>query len=137
MGSDDGRILVLESNGELRLDITNIQGSNQIQRGVFSLIPSVRGFIAGCDGGSVVGYERVEETGQGQMLSGVSGAAANTKSDVYRKLKDMSVNVEQCKIKNSLLTPNEDILVCSTDKNQIYSVSMTGSEVKVFYYEYH
>jgi ATP:corrinoid adenosyltransferase len=87
----------------------------------------MRGFIVGGEGGSVVMYERVDENGQGQMISGVQAI----KTDVFRKSKDLNVNDELCRVTNISLTQNEDVLICTTEKNQIFSIVLSNTDVKV------
>lgn len=95
------------------------------------MIPTSRGFIAGGEGGSVVIYEKIDDTSHGQMIPAAGvGLTPTMKTDVYRKARDMNVQDEQCKITNLTLTQNEDLLICTSDKCQIFSVALAGTDMK-------
>ncbi|KAJ3190576.1 Cilia- and flagella-associated protein 57 [Irineochytrium annulatum] len=152
VGTEDGRILVFESNGELRYEIsfqqhpTTVSATQTVSiRSCHSLIAYSKGFIAGGSGGLAVIYERGEDAmataaaQQGgalvppQQPNGFDEAgkmaAGATGKELYRRVKDFALADESAKVMNMAISNSEDNLVCSMENSQMFSIMLSGSEV--------
>lgn len=131
VGTEDSKILIFESTGEFKAEITYFNSITQTLRGIYSISLVAKGFIIGCAGGSVVLYERAEEivtTGAQVIASGNAGTQAK---ELYRKSKEFNLTDSSARIMCIALSPTEDAIVCSTDNCQLYSGQLSASAIKV------
>eukprot|EP00842_Homolaphlyctis_polyrhiza_P004220 jgi/Hompol1/479/HPOL_004482-RA len=139
VGTEDSRIYVFESNGELKAEMQHSHGSLQTPRAIYCLIAFTKGFIVGCAGGMAALYERAEEMGAGGIAAAAAAqiapgaapggpAAAGAGKDLYRKSREYTVMDETVKITNMAISPSEDTMLCTTETHQIYSISLSNAE---------
>ncbi|KAJ3228464.1 Cilia- and flagella-associated protein 57 [Clydaea vesicula] len=126
VGTDDGKIFIFESNGELKCEISNFYGLTSQKKAVHSLIPMLKGFVAGGESGTTIMYERSDESSQMNQSAG----AASTRTELFRKSKEFAVSDETSRVVNLAMPQSEDMLVCTTEKNQIFSVLLANADVK-------
>ncbi|KAJ3005843.1 Cilia- and flagella-associated protein 57, partial [Thoreauomyces humboldtii] len=127
VGTEDGKILIFEANGELKAEIAHGQGPAATPRSITTLLAYSKGFICGGSKGSIAIYDRNED-GAGTSLPGAAGQLSGR--DIYRKVKELSLSDENSKVTNMALSPSEDNLVATTETNQIYALMLAGTEVK-------
>ncbi|TPX74759.1 hypothetical protein CcCBS67573_g03970 [Chytriomyces confervae] len=137
IGTDDSRILICESNGELKAEIAF--STESPLRSCHSLISFNKGFVAGGAGGTVYVYER-EDTAPAAATNSTIGAtsgadpaqpvASSGSKDLFKKARDYSLQDESIKIVNMAISPSEDMLVCTSENNQIYNVLLGSADIK-------
>ncbi|KAI8811436.1 quinon protein alcohol dehydrogenase-like superfamily [Cladochytrium replicatum] len=134
VGTDDAKLLIVESNGDLKGELSNLHGAGNSPRGVYSLVSYSKGFVCGGSGGSVVVYEKGDDV-NGPTI--VGGAQQNqtmgqqlSHFELYRKSRDFTLHDENAKVINMALSPTEETLVCSLENSQVVSILLSGTEVK-------
>ncbi|GMI47566.1 hypothetical protein TrCOL_g2169 [Triparma columacea] len=114
----EDRVVVATENGELMI-IENFEfkcvlsSSPSDGKRVGSIIAYSKGFIVGSAGGTLRIYERTDETREFYKLS---------------KTFTIKTNLE-CTITNLAVSPSEDTLLCSTDDNQVYTFSLSNTDI--------
>ena len=114
----EDRVVVATENGELMI-IENFEfkcvlsSSPSDGKLVGSIIAYSKGFIVGSAGGTLRIYERTDETRESYKLS---------------KTFTVKTNLE-CTITNLAVSPSEDTLLCSTDDNQVYTFSLSNTDI--------
>ena len=114
----EDRVVVATENGELMI-IENFEfkcvlsSSPNDGKRVGSIIAYSKGFIVGSAGGTLRIYERTDETREFFKLS---------------KTFMVKTNLE-CTITNLAVSPSEDTLLCSTDDHQIYTFSLSNTDI--------
>ncbi|TPX33526.1 hypothetical protein SmJEL517_g03626 [Synchytrium microbalum] len=155
VGSEDGRILVFSTIGELVFEVTNFHGPNAQPKPVTCLLTTAKGIIAGGTGGAVSVYERADEslaptnmntatdeTGgadvrkigmlPSEMKKNNQAAALSSSQmvEVLKKSRELTLPDDGARISNLALGGTDDELVCSTDGGQMYVVVMASAEIK-------
>ncbi|KAL2919821.1 hypothetical protein HK105_200738 [Polyrhizophydium stewartii] len=140
VGTEDSKIFVFESNGELKSEILHTHGTSQIPRSIHCIASFSKGFVVGCSGGMAALYERSEELATGgiaaaaaQISSGAAGGPGGQQGiarDLYRKSREYTLQDDAAKITNMAVSPSEDTLLCTTETCQIFSMSLANAEVK-------
>lgn len=133
VGTEEGKILIFESNGELRAEIAHTHGPNQQPRSINTMLTYSKGFICGGSNGSIAIYDRNDEAGGSAVAQQTTSAqpGQNASKELYKKAKEMVVQDETSKVVNMAISPSEDNLVCTTETNQIFALMLAGTEVKV------
>ena len=103
--------LQLYENGEIRVEITNVFGPESIGFAVHSILPQMKGFICGGDGGFVTIYEKVDDN-----------------KEFYRKTREFATDDRSVRIRNMTLSPSEDNLLCTLDSCQILNLTLSSAE---------
>ncbi|KAJ3117421.1 Cilia- and flagella-associated protein 57 [Phlyctochytrium bullatum] len=78
VGTEDGRLLVFETNGEPRMEIPFTFGpnpSNQVPKACNAILSYSKGFVAAGSGGNVVIFEKSEDTGPTSAAAQQAGGA--------------------------------------------------------------
>ncbi|KAJ3330947.1 Cilia- and flagella-associated protein 57 [Blyttiomyces sp. JEL0837] len=141
LGTEDGRILVFESNGEIKSDIQF--SPTQSMRSCYALAAFAKGFIAGGSQGAVSVFEKSDDSAAAAAAAAASQASgANTAAtpeqhnsalgikDLYKRVRDYTLQDDSAKVTNMAISPSEDNLVCTMENNQIFSVVLGNAEVK-------
>ncbi|KAJ3074808.1 Cilia- and flagella-associated protein 57 [Podochytrium sp. JEL0797] len=149
IGTDDSRILICESNGELKNEIAFF--TDIPLRPCHTLVSYNKGFVAAGGAGSLAIYERADDGHHGPVAPGTAAsaggehgvsaavaaaaaaaaAATNANKDSFRRVREFSVGVENAaKIVNLAVSPNEESLICTLDNNQIYNLMLTTADIK-------
>ncbi|KND04574.1 uncharacterized protein SPPG_00295 [Spizellomyces punctatus DAOM BR117] len=131
VGTEDGKILIFENNGELRAELNYLHGSSQIPRAVCTMFAYSKGFICGGSNGSIAIYDKSDEAGSSAVAqqSGQSQLSQSNK-ELYRKVKELTLQDENAKITSMAISPSEDNLVCTTETNQMFAIMLAGTEMK-------
>jgi hypothetical protein len=123
---------VFEPNGELKAEFLNLIGQSNHPKSIYSIASHSKGFVASGEGGSVIMYEREEssivlQTGNSALKTG--GAAPS--EVVFKKGKEFTLSDENARVTNTALPQSEDMMIVTTDKNQIFSVALANTDIKV------
>jgi hypothetical protein len=129
VGTEDARILIFESNGEMRSDIGFSPAS--FQRPCHALIPYGKGFIAGGGAGSVIVFEKADDTTSAVAAQTLSLEHGVGSKELYKKSKEFILQDENAKVTNMAVSPSEDNFVCTMENSQIYNLTLGNAEVKV------
>ncbi|KAI8930216.1 WD40-repeat-containing domain protein [Entophlyctis helioformis] len=113
-GTEDGKIYVFESNGELKAEIQHTHGANMVPRAIYCVAAFSKGFVVGCAGG----------------MAAISQGQSNSQREMYRKSREYTLLDENVRITNMAVSPSEDTLLCTTDNCQINSISLANAEVQ-------
>ncbi|KAI8825817.1 WD40-repeat-containing domain protein [Fimicolochytrium jonesii] len=127
VGTEDGKIMIFEPNGELKTEFNHEHGPSGALRSVNTLLSYSKGFICGGSQGSITIYDRNEEAGT--ALPPAPGQSVAGK-DMFRKVKELKLHSENAKVANMALSPSEDNMVATTENNQLFALMLAGTEVK-------
>ncbi|KAI8907767.1 WD40-repeat-containing domain protein, partial [Powellomyces hirtus] len=125
-GTEDGKIMIFEANGELRAELTHSYGPSATPRCISTLLAYSKGFICGGSHGSIAIYDRNEDAPGGPLVAGQQPGS----KDMYRKVKELTMHDDNAKVTNMALSPSEDNLVATTETNQLFALMLAGTEVK-------
>eukprot|EP01137_Pigoraptor_chileana_P030193 Opistho-2@16440 len=112
VGTDTSKLLLFEAL-ELKAEYVNTFGPDKRPFSIECIVPYSKGFACSGDGGVVHLYDRSDD------------------KDFYRKTKEIAIegNAPMCKIKNLAISPSEEVLIGTTDTNQIYSLTLSNTEI--------
>jgi hypothetical protein len=136
-GTEDGKLYVFESNGELKFEIVHGHGPTLLPRSVNVMVSYSKGILVGSNGGSVTLYERGDDvpvlgsTATGGVPIVVATTTGSTNRDALRKTREFSLVEDGSGIIKLAVSPTDEFFVCITEKSQLYGASLTSSEVKV------
>ncbi|XP_028832352.1 cilia- and flagella-associated protein 57 isoform X2 [Denticeps clupeoides] len=122
-GTEAGRLLVLDS-GDLRWEMSVVEAeregeqrrSEEVPPRVSAIVGYSKGFACSAGPGTVCLFEKTEER------------------DAYHKTKEIRIPLDPCgraeqqEVQSVSISPAEESLVCSTDRGQLYSVTLTCVE---------
>ncbi|KAI9344641.1 quinon protein alcohol dehydrogenase-like superfamily [Obelidium mucronatum] len=137
IGTDDSRILICESNGELKNEISFF--ADAVAKPCHSLISFNKGFVAAGGGGSLAIFERCDDGTHAATANAppaltpaaaATAAAANAHKDTFRRVREFTLQDDSVKLVNMAISPSEDSLVCTSDNHQIYSLLLTTADIK-------
>ncbi|KAI9207650.1 WD40-repeat-containing domain protein [Polychytrium aggregatum] len=120
VGTEDGKILIIEPSGELKAEIDYTVGLSQLPKPVYSMVPLKKGFVCGGGGGTAAVYERNE------LATGEAPTTPEQPRAFLRKVKDITTADESVRIITMAVSPNEELLVCSLDNRQLFSASLNS-----------
>ncbi|KAK9830297.1 hypothetical protein WJX72_010857 [[Myrmecia] bisecta] len=108
LGTDSGEILIIEGT-----DLKSVlhTDSNSSIESVLAHSKGFVGFVVGAEGGVLTLFDKESD------------------ERLYRKSKQFSVEGQPHKIRNMALSPTEESLLCTLDNNQMYSLSMSNTEI--------
>lgn len=122
-GTEDGKVLVFEANGELKTEFQYVQTTQNLSKAIRKIVVFSKGLLLACDGGSVSFYEYSDELGATVNAQGTR--------EFYRKIREYNVPDEISNITKVAISSNEDSIVCSTDTSQMFYSVLSNAEVKV------
>ena len=130
-GTEDGKIYIFESSGELKFEVTHVQSSSQVPRSVNVMISFSKGILVGSSGGSVTIYEKGEDL---SLLAAAGGNATSVSAnrDALRKTREFNLIEDVSAIVKLAISPTDEFFLCTTEKSQLYCASLTSNEVKVW-----
>ncbi|KAJ3302044.1 Cilia- and flagella-associated protein 57 [Kappamyces sp. JEL0829] len=129
-GTEDGKVLVFESSGELKHEFTHVQTASQAVRSVNVILSFARGLLLGSAGGTVALYEKGDDLQT--TAAGVNpGQVAAGARDAYRKTREFNLTEDVSGITKLAISPTEEFFLCATEKSQMYSGALSSGEVKV------
>ncbi|KAI9207648.1 WD40-repeat-containing domain protein, partial [Polychytrium aggregatum] len=124
VGSEDGRLLIFESTGELKIEIVYSNGTTNAPKQIYGIVAYLKGFIVAGEGGFMSVYEK-EDPG----LAGQVSAAAIAK-ELFRKTREYSLPFDNVRVLTLAISPSEDNIICTLENSQIYTLMVTSSEMK-------
>ncbi|KAL7692512.1 putative quinoprotein alcohol dehydrogenase-like superfamily [Plasmopara halstedii] len=118
----DDRVVAAADTGDLWLfeqfEFRQIlpQTANVTSDGSFvnSLLGYAKGFVCGGSGGCVRIYDRNDDGGP---------------KEYYKKAKTFRIEGETSTIQNLAISPSEDVLVCSLENNQLYTLTLSSTDI--------
>ncbi|KAI8607724.1 WD40-repeat-containing domain protein [Chytriomyces sp. MP71] len=137
VGTEDSRILVCEANGELKSDIAF--SAEAPLRACHSLITFNKGFVAAGAGAVLSVFERDETAPAAATPAQVAatatgdhsvGAAPVMTKEMFKRARDYGLHEDGTNIINMAMSPSEDLLVCTTENSQIYTVLLGSADIK-------
>ncbi|KAJ3354153.1 Cilia- and flagella-associated protein 57 [Entophlyctis luteolus] len=136
IGTEDSRILICESNGELKHELPFF--SDTSTRAVHAIVSFNKGFAAAGASGSLVLFERADDAHHhasagkdaATAASGEASATGSLAKEPFRRMREYSLQDEATKIVNLAMNPTEDNLLCTSENNQIYCLPVGSAEVK-------
>lgn len=108
--ADSGDLWLFEQF-EFRQIVTSAAGDGSF---VSSLVGYSKGFVCGGSGGCVRIFDRSDDGGP---------------REYYKKTKTFRIEGEVCSIQNLAISPNEDVLVCSLENNQLYTLTLSSTDI--------
>ncbi|KAI8916406.1 quinon protein alcohol dehydrogenase-like superfamily [Gorgonomyces haynaldii] len=130
LGTEDGKIIVLESTGEVKWETTFVY-KEQRPMPIQSILSYSKGFIVGGIEGCLSLFERVDEiAGQTNPVRLLTDQQQQGTKEMYRRQRDYQTADETARILNIAISPNEDQILFSTDNCQIYGSQLTHVDVK-------
>jgi WD40 repeat protein len=130
-GTNEGKILVFDINGELKSELQHISNYADGPRMIRSMVSFQRGLLIASDGGTVALYEKSEEgmNNNTNIAPTTTGAVPPIK-DQYKKIREFSLPDEQSNIVKIAINATEDSFVCATENSQLYFSTVSNSDVK-------
>eukprot|EP01135_Chromosphaera_perkinsii_P004015 Nk52_evm28s266 gene=Nk52_evmTU28s266 len=110
VGTDTSKLLLFES-GELKQEIAATHGDDEACFCIESVVCYSKGFICAGERGVVLLYEKTEE------------------KEGYKKSKEFVVDNGAGTIKALAINPSEESMICSTDTNQLYILTLSNTEL--------
>jgi len=110
----DRRLLIATEHAEILIfDGTEFRGvfDTQFTSSIFSIITFSKGFVCGCDNGTILVFERGDD------------------KEMYKKLNKLSMLNETNSITHLSLPPSEEQIACCLNNNQIYTLNLSQIEV--------
>uniref|UniRef100_A0A3B3URW1 Cilia and flagella associated protein 57 n=1 Tax=Poecilia latipinna TaxID=48699 RepID=A0A3B3URW1_9TELE len=140
-GTDTGRLLVSESGDvrrEIKMSSEPGQDSTQLARNAFGSLHrnlEVRRIKAGnvTEGVAKCCVTAILSYSKGFVCSSGPGTVSlfeQIELDVYRKSREIQVNVPCQEIDTICMSPAEETLAVSTDRGQLYSINLSSAEMK-------
>ncbi len=110
VGSESGEVLLFEYTGAYELKA--VLATDTPGRKICCIAAYNKGFIVGCDQGTLNVFERSDET-----------------SEMYKLGKVFKIPSVDANIGSLSLSPSEDIVSIATVSNQIYTLSLSNSDI--------
>lgn len=110
----DKRLLVATEHAEILIfDGTEFRGvfDTQFSAPIFSILSFSKGFICGCDNGTMLVFERGDD------------------KEMYKKINKLSILNENNSITHLCIPPSEEQLACIVGNNQVYALNLSQIEV--------
>jgi len=110
----DKRLLIATEHAEILIfDGTEFRGvfDTQFPAPIFSIVTFSKGFICGCDNGTILVFERGDD------------------KEMYKKINKLSILNENNSITHLCIPPSEEQLACIVGNNQVYSLNLSQVEV--------
>jgi len=110
----DKRLLVATEHAEILIfDGTEFRGvfDTQFPQPICSIITFSKGFVCGCDHGTVLVFERGDD------------------KELYKKMNRLSIVGESNSITHLAVPPSEEQLACVVGNNQVHSLNLSQIEV--------
>ena len=110
----DKRLLIATEHAEILIfDGTEFRGvfDTQFPQPIFSIISFNKGFVCGCDNGTILVFERGDD------------------KEMYKKINKLSMLNETNSITHLCLPPSQEQIACILSNNQIYTLNLSQIEV--------
>ena len=122
--ADDGKIIILESNGELKHQ--HVLGTPIHTIEAFS-----KGFIVGDIKGTLLIYQLEENSKKTKIVEGSNNSTTSIYAEMFKKPREIRLGEEDNSIIGISISAAEDGVICSTSANNIFGISLaTNPELK-------